>query len=100
MKHNTLSILKKRGLLVWSVATTFAMMNLFSTSAIAKKSQSTMKRVVKLTSVEKGTLFTSNILMENSDTTYRPQHKTVSSDNSYTTDIFLRNYSTKDILSR
>lgn len=106
MKNRIVSVLKKRWLLIWCVAVIVAYLNMIVAFADYPSGLANIKRVVKSASEEKGTLFSSNILIENGISSYAAQYKTVLSaaeieqDKTYDVDVYFWNYSLKDIYSK
>lgn len=96
MKKRIISFVKKQWLLLWVIMLSVV---LFGVSAFADypSALSSMKRVVASTS-DLGTKFSSNILIENGETTYSPAYFDKTDSSTYDVGVYLWNYSAKDPL--
>ena len=100
MNKRLLNFIKKQWLLVWCCIMAISLLSLIA-SAEYELSTSTMKKVVRSTS-DQSKMFSSNVLVENGETSYSPNYKQELPDNektsgSYSVDVYLWNYSLSNI---
>lgn len=97
MKERIIGFIKKIWLPLWCVIVMMSICSMF-VSALYDSSISEMKRVVRSTSSQ-GTMFSSNILVENGDSNYTPKYFSTLNNNNgtYDVDVYLWNYSLKNL---
>ena len=104
MKNRIKAFVKKRMLLCWIIMMSVVLFEMMIAFADYPKTLSSMKRVIASTS-DKGTMFSSNILVEGGNRSYAIQYKLELDDDekatgSYDVDVYFWNHSIKDIYTK
>lgn len=105
MKNKMIMFIKKRGLLLWIAVMSAALIGIMNAYADYPSAFSSMKRVVASTSEDKGSLFSSNLLIEGGRNTYTAQYKPPITENlqstqTYDVPVYLWNHSLKDVYTK